>query len=81
MSDNDYVTNASWLRQAARVDAIDDVADQFERPVARGVEAFWTPACGTPWPRSARSWRSMSSMHPRAVEQRVGSGRPPPPGC
>lgn len=67
-----YVTNAAWLRQAARPDAIDEVADQFERPVAEGSTAFWTAEDAAPWPRSSRGWRSMERMHPRALERRAG---------
>ncbi len=40
MTDSEYVTNAAWLRTAGRADAIDEVADAFERP--SGAEAFWT---------------------------------------
>ena len=40
MSD-DYVSNRAWLRPAGRPDAIDEVADAFERPSAAGSEAFW----------------------------------------
>jgi hypothetical protein len=32
MSDDSYVTNAAWLRTAGRVDLVDEIADQFERP-------------------------------------------------
>ncbi|MGI8677366.1 MAG: hypothetical protein ACR2LX_01485 [Jatrophihabitans sp.] len=74
MSESHYITNAGWLRQAGRVDAIDDVADQFERPVARGAEAFWSPHAGIRWPRSSRGWRSMARMHSPAVERRAGAG-------
>lgn len=74
----DYVTKASWLRQIGRVDAIDEVADQFERPVARGAEAFWTPDTGAAWPRSARGWRAAArvagpEIPAPVVERRVAS--------
>jgi hypothetical protein len=71
MPDDSYVTNAAWLRQAARPDAIDEVADQFERP-ADGAAAFWSGEEAAPWPRSSRGWRSMERMHPRALERRAG---------
>jgi hypothetical protein len=63
----DYVTHAAWVRTAGRVDAIDEVADSFERPSAA---EFWTPGSGARWPRSAGGWRSMARMHPRTVERR-----------
>jgi hypothetical protein len=68
---NDYVTSDAWIRQVGRPDLIDDVADQFERTVARGAEAFWTPASGTKWPRTPRGWRSMDRMHARSLERRA----------
>lgn len=71
MSDDEYVTNAAWVREVGRVDAIDDVADQFERPVAAGAEAFWTAAAGVPWPRSSRGWRSMGRMHSQVAAHRL----------
>lgn len=36
----DYVTNAAWLRLAGRVDHVDEIADQFERPA--GAQDFWS---------------------------------------
>ncbi|MEO9139845.1 MAG: hypothetical protein ABI345_12350 [Jatrophihabitans sp.] len=71
MSDDDYVNNGAWLRNVSRVDAIDVVADQFERPVAAGAEAFWTADSGVRWPRSSRGWRSMGRLHPRSAGSRV----------
>lgn len=35
----DYVSNEAWLTGAGRPDAIDELADQFERPCAA---EFWT---------------------------------------
>ncbi|MDT4926358.1 MAG: hypothetical protein QOG01_4071 [Pseudonocardiales bacterium] len=72
MSEHEYVTNDAWLRQVGRPDAIDEIADQFERPVARGVEAFWTAASGTRWPRTPRGWRSMERTHQHTLERKVG---------
>jgi hypothetical protein len=57
MSDEDYVTNDAWLRTAARADAIDDIADQFERP-AVGAEAFWSLGSRTRWPETPLGWTS-----------------------
>lgn len=68
---DDYVTNAAWLREVSRPDLIDDVADQFERPVSPGVEAFWTREEGH-WPRTPRGWRSYDRWHTRGAERRVG---------
>jgi hypothetical protein len=70
--DNTYVTNAAWVRHVGRPDAVDDVADQFERPVAPGMTAFWSADAGNPWPRSSRGWRSMERMHARPMERRAG---------
>lgn len=60
-----YVTNAAWLRQVGRVEAIDDVADGFERPAAPGAEAFWSPAPAGRWPKASRGWRRADRLHPR----------------
>lgn len=58
---HDYVTHAAWLRTLGRADAIDEIADQFERRVApkaeSGAEAFWAPAAVTRWPTESRGWR------------------------
>ena len=57
---DDYVTNASWLRVAGRVDQIDDVADQFERPATAWParpQTGWTSAV-VRWPRPIRLPRS-----------------------
>lgn len=40
---SDYVTNDAWVRTLGRPDAIDDIADQFERPHS-GAEEFWRHA-------------------------------------
>jgi hypothetical protein len=72
MADESYVTNDAWVRQVGRPDAIDDLADQFERPVAEGMTSFWTVDAGARWPRSPRGWRSMDRMHARSVERRAG---------
>ncbi|HEV7205589.1 MAG TPA: hypothetical protein VGN18_13350 [Jatrophihabitans sp.] len=57
----DYVTNAAWLRALGRADAIDDIADQFERRVAPAAESgaatFWSPVAVTRWPSESRGWR------------------------
>ena len=43
----DYVTREAWLDGRGRPDAVDEVADTFERP---GAAAFWERAWrrGTP---------------------------------
>jgi hypothetical protein len=72
MSDETYVTNTAWLRPVGRPEAIDGVADQFERPVTPTPESFWAADDAIRWPRGSRGWRSMERMHPRAAERRVG---------
>jgi hypothetical protein len=43
MAGEQYVTNDAWVRSLGRPDAIDEIADQFERPVAAvGMESFWS---------------------------------------
>jgi hypothetical protein len=71
MSD-DYVSNAAWVRPAGRPEAIDEVADQFERPATAGSEAFWTAAETARWPRAPRGWRSVEHRTSRALERRAG---------
>jgi hypothetical protein len=72
MSDETYVTNDSWVQRAGRPDVIDDVADQFERPVATDGVSFWSTDADAGWPRRSRGWRSLERVHPRAVERAVG---------
>jgi len=60
----DYVTNSAWLATPSRPDAIDDIADQFERR-QRGDEAFWTSVLTE---RAARDAR----LAPRVIERRAG---------
>lgn len=72
MADETYVTNGAWVRLVGRPDSIDEVADQFERPVvAQGMESFWSHYEATRWPRSSRGWRSMDRLHPRVLERRA----------
>lgn len=72
MADETYVTNAAWLRQVGRPDLIDEVADQFERPAAIGMESFWSREQNRRWPRASRGWRSLDRLHPRSLERRAG---------
>ena len=72
MADQTYVTNTAWIREVGRPDLIDDVADQFERPVAQQMESFWSKYEQTRWPRTSRGWRSMDRLHPRTLERRAG---------
>ena len=60
----DYVTNSAWLATPSRPDAIDDIADQFERR-QRGDEAFWIAVLAD---RAAREAR----IAPRHLQRRVG---------
>ena len=71
MSD-DYVSNAAWVRPAGRPDAIDEVADQFERRSEVGRAAFWSAEEASRWPRSPRGWRAAHHRTARALERRVG---------
>lgn len=53
MTEPDYVTHAAWTAPAGRPDAIDEIADQFERRGATttsGAEAFWTAGAQAAWP-------------------------------
>ena len=72
MTDNSYVTNSAWVRQVGRPDAIDEVADQFERPAEDGRAAFWSGGGSVRWPSSSGGWRSIDRMHSRAPERRAG---------
>jgi hypothetical protein len=73
MAENEYVTNDAWVRSIGRPDAIDDVADQFERPVSAsaGPESFWSRQQDS-WPTGSRGWRSRQWMNPRPIERRAG---------
>ncbi len=71
MADEMYVSNGAWVRQVGRPELIDEVADQFERPVVQGMESFWEQYENTRWPRTSRGWRSMDRMHPRPLERRA----------
>ena len=51
--DEAYVTNEAWRRRAVRADAIDEIADQFERP-APGAHAFWVDLLAQRAARDAR---------------------------
>jgi hypothetical protein len=72
MNEGSYVSNTAWVRPAGRPDAVDDVADQFERPVAEGMIAFWAAGSAVRWPCSPRGWRPIERMHGRAIERRAG---------
>jgi hypothetical protein len=71
MPEDSYVTNAAWLRTAGRVDLVDEVADQFERPAEAGWPRsradFWAGVVR--WPRSAP--RSAPRLHPHSTEAGV----------
>ena len=68
----DYVSNAAWVRPAGRPDAIDVVADQFERPAEPGPEAFWNAESTARWPRAPRGWRAVEHRTSRTLERRAG---------
>ena len=69
MSDDSYVTNSAWRASAGRADAIDEIADQFERPSTSGVESFWVQA---ELRRSAPARIAADSFLRRSVERRAG---------
>jgi hypothetical protein len=51
-----YVTNGAWPGNTARPDTVDEIADQFERPLAN-AEQYWTRS-ETGWPQPPRSWNA-----------------------
>ena len=74
------MSNEGWTAgpaTAGRPDAIDEIADQFERrvvPITPAVELVagssgeaFEPAVA--WPRASRGWRSMARLHPRSAER------------
>ena len=63
MADETYVTNADWMAVPGRPDAIDVVADEFERP--SGAAAFWDDV-------TARRMIHASTFAPRTIERRAG---------
>ena len=69
MSDDSYVTNSAWRSCAGRTDAIDEVADQFERPTVSGVESFWAQV---ELRRSAPARVAADSFVRRTIERRAG---------
>jgi hypothetical protein len=72
MSDEErYVSNAAWVRPAGRPDAIDEVADQFERPTEDGRAAFWADEAPR-WPLAPRGWRTLEYRVTAALERRAG---------
>jgi hypothetical protein len=54
-----------------RPDAIDEIADQFERPVAAGMESFWSREQASRL-NEGRGRRSLQWMSPRPMERRAG---------
>jgi hypothetical protein len=76
MSDDPYVSNSAWLDPAGRADAIDEIADQFERrveptawPVESGAESYWQ---AIELHRSAPARAAAMSFVPRTMERRAG---------
>jgi hypothetical protein len=71
MDSDSYVTHAGWLRTTGRVDAIDEVADEFERPVAtslweltaaRAARSVWPTPPGYGWARTAVRWPNAGKL-------------------
>ena len=60
---DEYVSNAAWLAGDVRADAIDDIADQFERPT--GAATFWNEV-------SVRRTIREATLAPRVWERRAG---------
>jgi hypothetical protein len=71
MAEEQYVTNGAWVRAVGRPDAIDEIADQFERPVAAGMESFWSREQASRL-NEGRGRRSLQWMSPRPMERRAG---------
>ena len=66
----DYVSNDAWLVGRGRPDAIDEIADQFERPATSGAAtggaaAFWDDM-------SSRRVQREMRLAPRHFERRAG---------
>ena len=66
---SDYVTNESWLGSSRRPDAIDDVADQFERVEPTGLESFWA---AVELRHSAPARMAADPFLRRCIERRAG---------
>jgi len=60
VADESYVTRSAWVRTAGRPDAIDEIADQFERP----RDPLPAVAVVTGWPQRSRGWTEDSRLHP-----------------
>ena len=72
MADSDeYVTNHAWVRTVGRPDAIDEIADQFERHAATAPADVMTVAAARErearWPQRSRGWRSIARLHPQTT--------------
>jgi hypothetical protein len=65
MTDDTYVMNGAWLTPTGRPDAIDEIADQFERRAPSGAAEFWDDV-------SARRVLREVSLAPRSFERRAG---------
>ncbi len=65
-----YITNAAWLRPAGRVDQVDEIADQFERPAPSGAQDFWRARVE----RAQRGggWVTADRLRPATRDRRAG---------
>ena len=70
-ADETWVTRSAWVRTLGRPDAIDEIADQFERPSdppSAAPEAAWS---GPGWPQRPRGWAETSPLHADTPERRA----------
>lgn len=59
MTDETYVMNVGWLRSVGRPDLVDDVADQFERPMRAGARP------------PVAEWHTFDAVHRRNLEPQL----------
>jgi hypothetical protein len=73
MVDEAYVSATAWIRRAGRADHVDEIADQFERPVPPATEPAGAMAeQDTHWPKTSLGWRTLPRVQRRAVGRRAG---------
>ena len=73
-ADENWVTRSAWIRTLARPDAIDEIADQFERPdpPPAATAATWVgDGSPTGWPQRPRGWAEANPLHAGTPERRA----------